>query len=83
MEIYTRTDMPLQWARTQSNLAHALRTLGEREGSAARLEEAVAAYRAALEVNTRAESATDWTRRNLARTEALLEEYQKRVSSKS
>ena len=34
---------------TQNNLGNALWTLGERESGTARLEEAVAAYRAALE----------------------------------
>ena len=38
---------------TQNNLGNALRTLGEREDGTERLEEAVAAYRAALEVRTR------------------------------
>ncbi len=38
---------------TQNNLGNALQTLGERESGTARLEEAVAAYRAAL---------TEWTR---------------------
>ena len=39
---------------TQMNLGNALQTLGERESGTARLEEAVAAYRAALEERTRA-----------------------------
>ena len=34
---------------TQNNLGNALRTLGERESGTGRLEEAVQAYRAALE----------------------------------
>ena len=41
--------MPLDWAMTQNNLGAALLRLGERESGTARLEEAVAAYRAALE----------------------------------
>jgi hypothetical protein len=41
--------VPLQWATTQNNLGNVLSTLGERESGKARLEEAVAAYRAALE----------------------------------
>ena len=45
--------MPLDWAMTQNNLGTALSRLGERESGTARLEEAVAAYRAAL---------TEWTR---------------------
>ena len=49
----TRERVPLDWAMTQSNLGAALWTLGERESGTARLEEAVAAYRAALEEQTR------------------------------
>ena len=45
--------MPLQWAGTQINLGNVLRTLGESEGGTALLEDAVAAYRAALEEQTR------------------------------
>ncbi|MCH7635262.1 MAG: tetratricopeptide repeat protein, partial [Proteobacteria bacterium] len=48
--IFTRDQAPLQWAATQSNLGNALAALGEREEGTARLEEAVAACRAALEV---------------------------------
>ncbi len=44
-----RERVPLDWAMTQNNLGNALWTLGEREPGTARLEEAVAAYRAALE----------------------------------
>ena len=40
--------MPLDWATTQNNLGNALAGLGDRESGTARLEEAVAAYRAAL-----------------------------------
>ena len=46
--------------RTQNNLGNALRTLGERESGTARLEEAVAAYRAALEECTRERVPLDW-----------------------
>jgi tetratricopeptide (TPR) repeat protein len=46
----TRVRVPLDWAMTQHNLGAALERLGERESGTARLEEAVAAYRAALEV---------------------------------
>ena len=45
----TRERVPLDWATTQNNLGNALATLGERESGTARLEEAVAAYREALE----------------------------------
>ena len=43
-----REQVPLAWAGTQNNLGLALSTLGERESGTARLEEAIAAYRAAL-----------------------------------
>ena len=46
---------------------HALEALGERESGTARLEEAVAAYRAALEERTRERVPLDWaaTQNNL------------------
>ena len=42
------------------NLGNALLTLGERESGTARLEEAVAAYREALQESTRARVPLDW-----------------------
>ena len=59
--------MPLEWATTQNNLGNALSALGERESGTARLEEAVAAYRAALEERTRERVPLDWamTQNNL------------------
>ena len=61
--------MPLNWAMTQNNLGTALRQLGEREDGTLRLEEAVAAYRAALEVRTRERVPLAWaqTHHNLGR----------------
>jgi tetratricopeptide (TPR) repeat protein len=44
----------------QMNLGTALETLGEREGGTARLEEAVEAYRAALEERPRDRVPLDW-----------------------
>ena len=63
----TRERVPLHWAMTQNNLGNALLTLGERESGTARLEEAVAAYRAALEEWTRERVPLDWamTQNNL------------------
>ena len=52
--------MPLDWAATQMNLGAALWTLGARESGTARLEEAVGAYRAALEEYTRERVPLDW-----------------------
>ena len=53
---------------TQNNLGNALRILGERESGTARLEEAVADYREALQEWTRARMPLDWafTQMNLA-----------------
>ena len=45
--------MPLDWATAQNNLGNAFRALGERENGTARLDEAVGAFRAALEERTR------------------------------
>ena len=50
LEEYTRERVPLDWAATQNNLGNALRSLGERENSTERLEQAVDAYHAALDV---------------------------------
>jgi tetratricopeptide (TPR) repeat protein len=75
MTLAPRRPRPLDWAMTQNNLGtalsrlgereslgNALMTLGERESGTARLEEAVAAYRAALEEWTRARVPLDWAR---------------------
>ena len=64
---WTRERVPLDWAMTQNNLGNALWTLGERESGTARLEEAVAAYRAALEERTRERVPLEWatTQNNL------------------
>lgn len=58
----TQARVPLEWARTQSNLGNALTELGSRESSSARLEEAVSAYRSALEERTRERVPLDWAR---------------------
>ena len=67
--------MPLDWATTQNNLGAALYTLGERESGTTRLEEAVAAYRAALEERTRERVPLQWaaTQNNLKVVLDLLE----------
>ena len=63
-------------ARIQNNLGNALRTLGERESGTARLEEAVAAYSAALEERTQARVPLDWatTQNNLGNALSTLGE---------
>ena len=63
LEVYTREQLPQQWALTQNNLGLALKDLGERssvEESGKYLEQAVAAYRAALEVYTREQLPQHW-----------------------
>jgi hypothetical protein len=45
----TRVRAPLGWATTQNNLRVALKGFGEQESGTARLEEAVAAFREALQ----------------------------------
>jgi tetratricopeptide (TPR) repeat protein len=47
-----RERVPTDWARTQTDLGNALVTLGQREPGTERLQKGIAAYRAALEVNT-------------------------------
>jgi tetratricopeptide (TPR) repeat protein len=59
---YQRSEFPLEWGMTQSNLGLVLERLGERESGTARLEEAVVAYRAALEELTRDHLSLDWER---------------------
>jgi tetratricopeptide (TPR) repeat protein len=48
LAVRRRDSVPLEWAATETSLGAALERLGERESGTARLEEAVAAYRAAL-----------------------------------
>ena len=53
-------ESPLDWAGMHNDFGNTLVALGVREGSTARLEEAVAAYRAALEERTRERVPLDW-----------------------
>jgi hypothetical protein len=54
--------VPLDWAATQTNLGAALKVLGERESGTARLEEAIAAFREALQEYTRARVPLEWAK---------------------
>ncbi|MEM7729963.1 MAG: tetratricopeptide repeat protein, partial [Pseudomonadota bacterium] len=67
LQEHTRERVPLDWAATQNNLGNALLSLGERESGTARLEQAVAAYRAALKDYTRERVPLGWamTQNNL------------------
>jgi tetratricopeptide (TPR) repeat protein len=80
LEVYTRTDLPQDWAMTQNNLGIALMDQGERtagEGGTQLLAEAVAAYRQALEVRTRTALPQQWatTQNNLAKALLLLQDW--------
>src|SRR5882757_7521987 len=76
LEEQTRAQAPLQWARTQLNLANAFYLLGERESGTGRLEAAVVAYRLALQETTRERMPHDWaaTQTNLGVALAALGE---------
>ena len=65
---------------TENNLGNALRVLGEREAGTSLLEEAVAAYRAALGVFRSAPVRyyAERVARNLAQAERLLEARRRR-----
>ncbi|MFO1102433.1 MAG: tetratricopeptide repeat protein [Methylocystis sp.] len=76
----TQERVPLQWAMTQNNLGNALTALGERERgqeeSIWRLEEAVAAFRAALTERTQESLPLQWatTQNNLGAALMILGE---------
>ncbi len=74
LALATRSERPLEWARTQVNLGAALARLGGRESGTARLEEAVAAFREALQEYTRERVPLDWaaTQMNLGTALATL-----------
>ena len=78
LEERTRERVPLDWAATQNNLGNALWALGGRESGTARLEDAVTAYRAALEVFEAANASYYFSvaRENLEKIQELLEQRQ-------
>jgi tetratricopeptide (TPR) repeat protein len=57
-----RSERPLDWAMTQNDLGTALSALGERERGTTNLDQAVAAFGAALEERTRARVPQEWAR---------------------
>jgi tetratricopeptide (TPR) repeat protein len=70
LEVYTKADLPQDWAMTQNNLGAALQALGTRSGGeegSKLLAEAVAGCRSALEVRTKADLPQGWaeTQNNL------------------
>jgi tetratricopeptide (TPR) repeat protein len=80
LEVYTREQLPQQWATTQNNLGNALAEQGVRtsgEAGARLLAEAATAYRQALDVRTREVLPPQWaqTQNNLARAYMFLEDW--------
>jgi tetratricopeptide (TPR) repeat protein len=71
-ELRPRNAFPRDWAKTQMELGVALETLGERERGTARFEEAVAAYRDALQEQTRARVPLEWAMTQVNLGNALL-----------
>jgi tetratricopeptide (TPR) repeat protein len=57
-----RVVAPLQWATVRVELGNVLQSLGERDPGTERLQEAVEAYRGALEERTRERAPRDWAR---------------------
>ncbi len=68
---YTSERAPLDWARTQMNLGAALETLGVREEGTARLTDAIAVYREALEVDTKTRAPALWAMTHFSLGSAL------------
>lgn len=70
-----RARTPRDWATTQQNLGLALAALGERYSGTARLQEAVAAYRLALEALNPTEHSYlyEIVSRNIASVQALID----------
>ena len=62
---------PLDWAAVQINRGNTLRVIGEREKGTARLEEAVEAYREALQEYTREVAPRDWATTQISLAAAL------------
>lgn len=59
LTVYRPDAMPAEWAAAKRNLGHALQALG-RAGDRTQLEEAVAAYAEALQIQGRAQKSADW-----------------------
>ncbi|MFT3989046.1 caspase family protein [Aestuariivirga sp.] len=85
LEVWTREAAPLDWASTQNNLGNAYQVLGKAEAGAGipegidALNNALAAYRAALEIRTRQADPLGWanTQNNMGWTLKYLGEATK------
>jgi hypothetical protein len=79
LEVYTREQVPLDWAMTQYNLGNALGALGERERRTARLEEAATAFDACLTVM---DTTAEWVPRARLRRDEIRAEIARREATK-
>jgi hypothetical protein len=79
LEVYTREQVPLDWAMTQYNLGNALGALGERERKTARLEEAATAFDACLTVM---DTTAEWVPRARLRRDEIRAEIARREATK-
>jgi tetratricopeptide (TPR) repeat protein len=80
LQVYTKEQLPQQWAMTQNNLGSALQEQGIRTGGqkgADLLSQAVQAYQKALEIRTFEYLPTDWaqTQNNLAELYEIRENW--------
>ena len=76
LKVFTREQMPLEWAAAQAGLGVMLDRLGERESGAEHLTQSVAAFQESLKERTRERMPGDWARTqvNLANTLVTLGE---------
>jgi hypothetical protein len=79
LEVYTREQVPLDWAMTQYNLGNALGALDERERRTARLEEAATAFDACLTVM---DTTAEWVPRARLRRDEIRAEIARREATK-
>ena len=60
LSIIKRTEFPLQWSKSQNNLANTLQLMGARETGTEKMEAAIAAYRLALQELTKKRDPEAW-----------------------
>ena len=87
LTVYTKADQPQDWARTQRSLGTALEGEGDDattgDKAAVLLDQAVQAYRSALEVDTRADQPQEWARIEVVLGYALDDEGERASGDKA
>ena len=80
-ELTDKTDDPDKWAKTQSELGNALGISGQRQRGTHQLQQAVASYRKALQVQSPEHSPSEWaeTQNSLGNALGILAHRQKDV----